>query len=167
MRRQQSRPFEAAPRAQLHPVIDAPRDQTVTTASVSICSPRSSGRLARAAPLDNRAIGPDTPDQLARGAERRDAAGRLQRLGFRAYEAADRRLPRRAVNAHLRNLARPGIQMRFERFPGSEAAASNGVLLHITDAVLGLAFGASAIRRTRSWPAATALRRALAARNQA
>src|ERR1700730_9072539 len=55
-----------------------------------------------------------------------------------------------AVNAHLGHFPRPGIEVRFEGFPRCKAAAGNGVFLHITDAVLGLAC-ASAIRRTRSW----------------
>src|SRR4029077_15057205 len=121
---------------------------TVTRNAVADQPPRH--RVSVAINLD-RAIRADTPDQLARGAERRDGADRVQRLGFRAGKKRDRRPPGCAVNADLGHFPRPGIEVRLQGFPGCKAAAGNGVFLHITDAVLGLAFGASPIRRTRSW----------------
>ena len=71
------------------------------------------------------------PDQLARGAERRDAADRLQRLGFRARETRDRHLPGCAVNADVGHFPRPDIEVRLEGFVGCKAAAGNDVFLHI------------------------------------
>ena len=99
----------------------------------------------------NRAIRADTPDQLARGAERRGAADRLQRLGFRARKTRDRHLPGYVVNADVGHFPRPDIEVRLEGFPRLQSSGRQRRFSSHSDAVLGLDFGASAIRRTRPW----------------
>jgi hypothetical protein len=63
-----------------------------------------------------------------------------------------RRLTRRAVHPRIRDLAGPGLEMRFHLRPGGKAPAGDRVPLDIGDAALVLALGARAIRRTSPDP---------------
>lgn len=71
---------------------------------------------------------------------------RPQRPGFRASEPLDRLFTGRAVRPQVGYLAHPPGQMRFQRRPTGEDMAGNCVGLHIADAPLVLALGASPVR---------------------
>ena len=63
-----------------------------------------------------------------------------------------RRFAGGAVNACVRYLPRPGIEVRFECLPALKFPTGNGVLLHIADAVLGLPLGLCSIWRAGPRP---------------
>jgi hypothetical protein len=85
-------------------------------------------------------------------------------LGLRARETRDRHLPGCAVNADVGHFPRPDIQVRLGGFLGCKAAGRQRRFSSLSDAVLGLTFGASAIRRTRPWSESQCLARPTACR---
>ena len=96
----------------------------------------------------DRAVGSDAPAQLARRQERAAIGERLQPGGLVAHEAHHRRLAGRAMHALVGDLPRPARQMGLEGGEALEAAAGDGVALHVADAALVLALGSRPIGRT-------------------
>ncbi len=90
--------------------------------------------------------GPDAPAQLARRQERAAIGERLQPGGLVANEAHHRRLTGRAMHPLIGDLPRPAFQMSLEGGEALEAAAGDGVALHVADAALVLALGSRPIR---------------------
>src|SRR6185437_5802691 len=101
-------------------------------------------RVAVRVDLDG-AIIADDAGQFTQGSERGLPAERLQPMYLVAREADDRRLSGRAVDTNVRNLTLPPVEMRLECFPAREGMTGDCVLLHVADAVLGLAFRARPI----------------------
>ena len=95
----------------------------------------------------DRAVGADAAHEIARRDKRRNAGQSLQDADFVALKPFDRRLPGRAVNAHISDLARPGFEMRLEFCPAPETSTRDRVLLDVTDAALVLALRARSVRR--------------------
>lgn len=84
-------------------------------------------------------------NQVAQLPERRTAAKWAKGAGF-VCEANERELARGAVDAHVSDLAVPLLEVRNERTPACEAAASHGIALYISHTALVLALGARPIR---------------------
>jgi hypothetical protein len=64
------------------------------------------------------------------------------------------------VNADVGHFPRPDIEVRLEGFPRLQSSGRQWRFSSHSDAVLGLAFGASAIRRTRPWSESQCLAKA-------
>ncbi len=114
----------------------------------------------------HRAIGPDAPAQLARRRERSASRQGLQLPGLVAGKSQHRSLAGRAVHPLVGDLPRPARQMGLECLEGLEAAAGDGIALHVADATLVLSLGPRPIRRAGLDPEAPVPREGMQLRVQ-
>ena len=110
---------------------------------------RQGHRVAVGVEID-RGVGPDLADQVAWLAQRSAAAEGAKGAGL-VGEANQRQLARGPLHAHVGDLAVSLLEVRDEGAPAGEAAAGNGVALHISDAALVLTLGACSVWRAGSW----------------
>ncbi len=102
----------------------------------------------------DRAVVVNDATQLADLPERRPAIQSLQSLGLIAAEPLGRRLAGGAMDAQVRHLAHPPVQVRLHGLPAGEAMAGDGVALDVANPALILAFCPGSEGRARPRPEA-------------